>query len=228
MRVALALAAALALTTTARAEAPQGVIPRVPESPDPEGRYLFYLHGRIVEEQGLAAVSPDHGPYEYAAIVRALADAGLTVIGEVRARDTDPEAYADSVAAQIGRLLAAGVRPRDVTVLGASKGAVIAMLVSTRLAVPVRYVLLANCNDYILRTFTLRLHGDVLSIYDAGDPLGQSCQPLFDESPDVGERREIRLDTGLGHGFIFRPLESWLRPAIEWARDGGVAVSMRP
>lgn len=224
MRVALALAAALALTTAARAEAPQGVIPRVPESPDPEGRYLFYLHGRIVEEQGPNAVSAEHGPYEYAAIVRQLAEAGFTVIGEVRARDTDPEAYADAVAAQIGRLLDAGVRPRDVTVLGASKGAVIAMLVSTRLAARVRYVLLANCNEYILGTFSPRLHGDVLSIYDADDPLGQTCQPLFERSPELGERREIRLDTGLGHGFIFRPLEAWVRPALAWAREGGVEV----
>jgi hypothetical protein len=55
---------------------------------------------------------------------------------------------------------------------------------------------MANCNEYIFKTFSLSLHGQVLSIYEAGDQLGQACVPLFDRSPELGERREIRLATG--------------------------------
>ncbi|HJU64727.1 MAG TPA: metallophosphoesterase [Gemmatimonadaceae bacterium] len=191
-----------------------------PERPQAGTSYLFYLHGRIVEDQGPSAVSPQFGRYEYEAIVRHFVDSGFTVISEVRARDTDPERYADSVVTQIRRLLAGGVRPHDVTVVGASKGSVIAMLVATRLAQPVRFVLLANCNESILRRFTPSLHGDVLSIYEASDSLGQSCRALFDQSPRLGRRHEIRLETGLQHGFLYRPLPQWVAPTVAWARSG--------
>jgi pimeloyl-ACP methyl ester carboxylesterase len=213
-------AALLALSPALAAQSSMPVMSRAPERPEVGARYVFYLHGRIVEDQGADAVSPELGRYEYTAIVRQLADSGFSVISEVRARDTDPEVYADSVVRQIRRLLAASTRPQDITVVGASKGSVIAMLISTRLAEPVRLVLLANCNDYVLRRFRLRLHGEVLSIYEASDSLGRSCAPLFERSPGVTRKQEIRLETGLGHGFLYRPLPEWVGPTVSFARTG--------
>jgi hypothetical protein len=64
-----------------------------PTSIDPGSRYLFYLHGQIVEDQGLAAVSPQFGAYEYEAILRSLQRTGLTVISELRTRNTSPSTY---------------------------------------------------------------------------------------------------------------------------------------
>lgn len=216
--VLLALAATPACGVAPQPQAPPRLMARVPENPDLEARYLFYLHGRIVEDQGPDAVSPEFGRYEYAAILERLAETDVIVVSEVRAPATDVEAYADTVASQIRHLIARGVEPRNVTVIGASKGSAIAMLVSTRLAEPVRYVLLASCNDYVADAVTSSLHGDVLSIYEASDPYGQSCGSIFERSPDLGERHEIRLDTGLRHGFLYKPLEAWVRPALSWAR----------
>jgi hypothetical protein len=196
------------------------VVPHAPEHPDSGSSYLFYLHGRIVEDQGAEAVSPDYGKYEYSAIAQRLAAQGFTVISEVRAPNTDPQVYADAVVREIRHLLASGVSAGSITVIGASKGAVIAMLVSSHLSAAVRYVLMANCNEYIFKAFPLNLHGHVLSIYEASDELGQTCVPLFERSPGLGERREIRLTTGLRHGFIFRPVDAWLQPAVVWARGG--------
>ena len=34
-----------------------GVLDSVPATPDPKTRYLIYVHGRIIEEQGRQAVS---------------------------------------------------------------------------------------------------------------------------------------------------------------------------
>ncbi len=112
-----------------------------------------------------------------------------------------------------------GVSASHIGVIGASKGAVIAMLVSTQVATPVRYVLMANCNEFVFKTFSLSLHGHVLSIYEASDELGRTCEPLFERSTELGERREIRLSTGLRHGFLFRPLEAWMEPAVAWANS---------
>lgn len=201
------------------AQSPLRVEPRAPERPDLAARYLFYLHGQILEDQGSEAMHPEFGRYEYDAIVRSLADSGFSVISELRAPNTDPERYADSVAAQVRRLIDAGLPAHSIAVVGVSKGAVIAMLASTRLSAPIRYVLLANCNDWVLQRFPLQLHGEVLSIFETTDSIGRSCQSLFDRSPSLGRRQELSLNTGLRHGFIFRP-GPWLGPTVAWARGG--------
>lgn len=193
---------------------------RPPDRPDRAAHYLFYLHGKILEDSGVAAVHSEFGPYEYGAIVRQLIDSGFVVISEIRLRNTDPARYADSVAHQVQRLLAAGVPAGNVAVVGASKGAVIAMLVATHVAASVRYVLLANCNDWILQHYSLHLHGIVLSIFEASDTIGRSCRGVFAQSPNIGKHDELRLNTGLKHGFIFHPLIAWVRPTIAWARGG--------
>ena len=40
-----------------------------PANISPNKRYLFYLHGKIIEDQGIPAISPDYGEYEYEAIL---------------------------------------------------------------------------------------------------------------------------------------------------------------
>jgi hypothetical protein len=180
---------------------------------------LFYLHGRIVEDQGPAAVSPEYGRYEYDRIIEAFRDSGFETISEVRAPDTDPRQYADSIVAQLRRLLASGIPAGNLTVVGASKGAVIAMLVSATIREPdVRYVLLGNCNRHVQDRYTPALTGSVLSIYESTDTLGLSCAGILERSPGVSRSREIRISTGLRHGFLFRPLAEWLVPSIQWAR----------
>lgn len=66
-----------------------------PTSVDPAKRYMFYLHGKIIEDQGIPAVSPEYGTYEYEAILAKLASFGFTVISEQRTKDTDGMKYAD-------------------------------------------------------------------------------------------------------------------------------------
>ena len=52
-----------------------------PEKADLKAKYLFYLHGRIVQEQGLQAVSPKFGASEYDEILNGSASAALRVAG---------------------------------------------------------------------------------------------------------------------------------------------------
>ena len=209
----LLLALAAALWTAACTGAP-------PRQAAPEAtRYLFYLHGRIIEDQGPEGVSPVHGRYDYPGILAAFRSRGLTVVSEVRPPNTDVQAYAERVAAEVEALIGRGVEPSHITVVGASKGSVIASLVSTRLARPgVRYVLLANCNDWLIRTHDPHLSGEVLSIYEASDDIGGSCRPLAARSPALQRFAEVRLETGLGHGVVYRPLDVWVGPAADWAR----------
>lgn len=189
-----------------------------PGPPRPKA-IVYYLHGKIVEDLGPRGVSPRFGAYDYPGILDAFRSAGIEVVSEVRPKNTDPNTYADQLVTEIRRKIAAGTPPSRITVVGASKGSVIASLVSTRLKVPsVRYVLLANCNQWLARKIKPRLTGEILSIYEASDEMAGSCKPIVEQSPAVRRFEEIRLQTGLGHGMLYRPLRQWIDPAVAWAK----------
>lgn len=198
-----------------------------PDSIDPEKRYLFYLHGKIIEDQGIPAISPQYGEYEYEAILEKLAHYGFVVIGEQRLKDTDSVEYARKIADQVNKLLDAGVPASNITVVGASKGAGITVFVSNLLVnSEVNYVLLAICHPDVVEDLIQRriyLHGNVLSIYDAVDEYAGSCQELFSFSEGKGISRydEVVLEIGDGHGILYKPLDEWIWPAIQWAEEQG-------
>jgi hypothetical protein len=185
-------------------------------------RYLFYLHGMIVENQGADAVSPEYGKYEYRNILKAFSDEQFTVISEVRARNTDVETYAHKVVQQIDSLLKRGTRPQNITVVGASKGCVIAIYVSSFLKnKDVNFVFLAGCFSSLAgESNGINFCGNILSIYEHSDDIGRSCAELKKRSSQaVPHYKEIELNTGLKHGFLFRPLKEWVVPATKWARN---------
>jgi hypothetical protein len=196
-----------------------------PATIDPEADYLFYLHGKIIEDQGLPAVSAEYGEYQYIAILEALQGYDYVVISEQRATDTDSLEYARRVAGQVTLLLVAGVKPEHITVVGASKGAGIAIYISQALANrQVNYVLLSIChpdNVQALIDDGITLYGNVLSIYDASDTLAGSCQELASYSQDKGlsDFEELVLQVGTGHGILYQPLLEWVLPTVEWGRQ---------
>ena len=191
---------------------------QIPSRIDNPQYYLFYLHGIIVEDQGVHAFSEKFGKYEYEKILNRLEENGIKVISEPRPKGTDAESYSTKIANQINDLISSGVSPEKITVVGASKGSVIAMLTSTKLANPkLNFVLLANCNDWVVENFTIDLHGYILSIYEKSDNIGRSCLSIKTSSSGIRKYNEVELNTGLGHGFIFQPINEWVLPTIEWA-----------
>ena len=197
-----------------------------PDSIEPANQYLFYLHGKIIEDQGIPAVSPDYGEYEYETILERLSGFGFVVISEQRPKNADGVKYAQKTAEQITDLLDAGVPAKNITVVGVSKGSYIAICVSHFLEnEEVNYVLLGSCYPdevEILKQNRIFLHGNVLSIYDSFDIYAGSCEELFSLSESHGWRSrhdEIILNIGTGHGILYKPLDEWILPTIEWARN---------
>jgi len=212
--VALALGTAGTLLAGA---APAGVLDRVPERPDSRASYLIYLHGRIIEEEGVRPTSPRYGIYEYRKILEELAQRGFTVVSEQRPKDTDPVAYSAKVVGQVNALVAAGVPERQIAVVGFSKGALIALLAAAKLHHPgVRVVSLAGCGDWIIGRYQLDFSGPVYSFYDAADDLASSCRKVFAASKTPFEHHETELHVGQGHGTFFRPNPAWLDPVTAW------------
>lgn len=192
----------------------------IPANVDPAARCLIYLHGAIIENHGIRPTDAKYGTYEYAEIVSALERKGFAVITEARPKGTDSKEYAQKVVEQINTLLKAGVPPNRITVVGASKGSVIAMIASTALKNrDVNFVIMANCNDWMMRTHDIDLHGNVLSIYDVKDEIGRTCQPFFDKASGLNRRKEVELQIGTGHAILYQPLPEWIDLIDEWARE---------
>jgi len=190
----------------------------IPAKIEKDARYLIYLHGKIIEEKGIRPTDPKFGTYDYEKILNALEKKGFTVISEARPKDTDVKEYAAKVVGQVNTLLKGGVAPEHVTVVGASKGAVIAMVASTLLKnSKVNFVIMSNCNDWVDRTFTIDLHGNILSIYDNNDEFARTCQPFFDKATGLGRHKEVELQIGTGHAVLYQPLKEWIDLIAEWA-----------
>jgi len=189
-------------------------------------RHLIYLHGRIVqEEQSVRPVSPRFGAYELEAIRAAFRERGFELTSEIRPKGASVSASADHVVAQVRELLAAGVAPERVTVVGGSMGASIAFAASARLQNPsLRFAFLGGCPlENVLAVRKEEGHppaGRLLVIHEKSDDTGPPCAAWRpEELPAPSTLREVVLETGLGHGFLFRPLPEWLDPVVAWARE---------
>ena len=150
-------------------------------------------------------------------IVDSLKASGYEVHSEVRPQDTQFEAYARKVSGQIDELIRQGVAAGDITVIGASAGAQMAMAVSDQNLHPVNYVLLAANSDRLEQAHNWRLHGRILGIYERSDQIaGKDYTYWRGRSPEALEFEQLEINTGLDHGFLYRPLADWLEPARDW------------
>lgn len=184
-------------------------------------KYVFYLHGAILEEQGPKAISPRFGAYEYEDILNAFRKENFKVISEVRPQGTVALDYARKITRQVDSLIKTGVKPGNITVIGASKGAFIALYVSSFLRnKDVSFIILAGCFSEITHSApTINLCGNILSIYEKSDDIGLTCGALRSiTSNEIPHYKEIELNTGLQHGFLFKPLPVWVAPSVKWIK----------
>jgi hypothetical protein len=180
-------------------------------------RYLFYISGYIVTSENTRPTSPRFGVYEYKKILEAFEQRGFIVISEARKQSQEIEPFAKNVAAHVRQLLKAGVPPQNITVVGASQGAWMAMLVSTYIANrDLNFVFLGACaaEDGLLNL--VDLHGNVLFISERTDKRG-SCQRFRDDAKGLRDYKDLELNTGHKHGFLYRPLNEWVEPVVQWA-----------
>jgi hypothetical protein len=196
-----------------------------PTEIDPGSRYMFYIHGKIIEDQGIPAVSPEFGEYRYEEILRTLQSYGFEIISEQRPKNANGWEYAQRTARQVSELLKAGVPPGSITVVGASKGASITAVASDLVGnTDVNYVLLGTCHPTVVEEWKqggLILSGNVLAIYDFADEYSGSCEELFSlaEGKGLNHHDELVLQVGTGHGILYQPLPEWVLPTVQWANQ---------
>jgi pimeloyl-ACP methyl ester carboxylesterase len=206
--------AALAFSSAGAGE----ILDKAPGNPEPDARYVFYLHGQIVQDVGPRPTHPQFGLYDYPLILQTLASHGLTVISERRNKGTDRAKYAKSIVKQVSALLDNGVAPEQITVLGFSAGGIITILTSSMMPdTGVNFVVMASCSEWIADAPDLRLNGRVLSVYELSD-FAYSCKELAGRSPGPHSYQDIAIDTGKKHGAFYLPGDAWVLPVVDWIK----------
>lgn len=183
-------------------------------------RYLFFLHNRFLETHELIEAHPQYGKVEYLEIIQTFEKSGFKTISEKRTGDTNVQAYANGIKNQINDLISKGVLAKNITVVGTSKGGYIAQYISTFLKNPkVNFVFVACYQDSDIENYPeINFCGNILTIFEKTDPFGVSAKARKATSAcKINHFKEIEMNTGLGHGFLFKPLPEWIDPTINWA-----------
>jgi hypothetical protein len=190
-------------------------------TPTPSPHYIFFLHNRFLEEHELTDSHPEYGRVEYNEIITAFQKNGFQVISEIRNGNVNVRDYANGNVNQIDSLLASGTKPQNITVIGTSKGGYIAQYVSTQAANPELNFVFIGCfqESDIEEIPDINFCGNILTIYDKSDPYGVSAIARKENSTcQITHFKEVELNTGLKHGFLYKALDEWMDPAIKWAR----------
>ena len=192
----------------------------LPRKIDPNGFYMFYLHGGVVTVKGDNAINdpvPEYGPYQYSRILDTLRAHGFYVISERRLPGIDDSVYARKIAQQVDSLLKSEVFVRNIILVGASAGSNIVLHVSDRLKNPeMKYVIMGGCSPDIYKYYlNIQLTGYFFSIVESSDSRG-TCGRIFENRKEVKTFQEAILSTGLDHGFIYKPFAAWIDPLLQW------------
>lgn len=213
----------ITLLLTATFASAQSISTHLPEKINPKDQYLFYLHGAVVSVKGDNAINdgaPEWGPYEYSNILDSLSKRGFHVISEIRKQDVDDSVYVLKIAFQVDSLLKAGVKPSSILLLGASAGWSYVLEAADRLQNPsLRCVMMGGCWPDTWKEYgSLRLKGYFLSVIENSDPHG-TCTDIFKGRKSISGFKEVRLNTGLSHGFFYKGRKVWMDPVLEWFND---------
>ncbi|PZX46855.1 alpha/beta hydrolase family protein [Algoriphagus chordae] len=183
-------------------------------------RVIFFLHNRFLEEHALDDLHPEFGRTEYREIISEFESQGFKVLSEIRNGNVNAREYAVRIVNQIDSLIASGIEPKRITVVGTSKGGYIAQYVSTLASkTDLNFVFIASFQDSDIQNIPeINFCGNILTIYEKSDPFAVSALARKKTSTcDIKHFREIELNTGLGHGFLFKPLDVWMEPTMKWA-----------
>jgi pimeloyl-ACP methyl ester carboxylesterase len=205
----------LIVSKTAAASEPSYAMPTVV---NPAASYLFFHHNYYVETKGV------DGDCKYYDILKAFSAKGYTVISEIRPKDVSVIDYGKNTAADVRKLLDAGVPPEKITIAGHSKGGVTVLQVAAQLDNPkISYAVLAGCGIKGLEKGYPdfgKLKGNFLSLYAASDKIAGSCGPAFAQAREGFIGKEIALENPAGHQLFFKPVDDWLEPLSGWLQQG--------
>ncbi len=205
------------------------IFQEVPDEVDLNKKYLFYSHGYIVEGENPTPTHPNWGTYDYPGILEKLASSDTVVISEHRTANSDPLKHAEKLKHQVDKLIAKGVSPRNITLIGFSRGGYITALASSAIQhADINYVLLAACTSSLAQDEDVVLTGHILSIHERTDSVGSCSEVVKRNAKAVSSFKEVEISTGLEHGAFYRPTHAWISPLKSWLETHVASVPYTP
>ncbi|MDR0265123.1 MAG: hypothetical protein LBJ04_18050 [Sphingobacterium sp.] len=189
-------------------------------------KYIFFLHNKFLEGHPLNESHPKYGPAAYTAILKKFQSTNSVILSEKRKADTDPKMYAKKLILTIDSLHSFGVPYDQISIVGTSQGGYIAQYISYYVKnTDLTFVFIGSSfkNDSMNEDRNFRLYGKILSINEKTDVGAEllSRQLRFKNS-ELKAFKEITLNTGLEHGFLFRALDEWIIPAKAWINSNNL------
>ena len=189
-------------------------------------KYVFFLHNKFLEEHPLNASHPKYGPAAYTAILEKLQSKNSVILSEKRKVGTNPKKYAKKMILKIDSLHSDGVPYDHISIVGTSQGGYIAQYISYYARNPdLKFVFIGSSfkNDSMNEDRKFRLYGKILSINEKTDVDAELLlRQLRFKNSDLKSFKEITLNTGMEHGFLFRALDEWIIPAKAWINSNNL------
>lgn len=177
---------------------------------------IVYLHNAWYEEHKNGEPHKKFGVYDIEGIKAALGQ-GISFEAPERDGSLTPAEAAAELVQDLEAKIARGRDPSTIKVIGASKGAYIAMLASQQMRNPaIRWVLIGGCTPKRISDSELKLAGRVLSIFESSDTVAGPCPTGTTLTQATRSFRQVQTHSGTSHGFLFTPDPAWVRPAKDW------------
>lgn len=187
-----------------------------------EQDYIFFIHNKFLEDNPDGTFSEKYNvTVDYKGILQSFENDGFVVFSEKRSPKANERAFANKVISQIDSLMSKGVQPNHITVIGTSKGGYIAQVVSTFAKNPdLNFVFIGSFQDSDIEEIPeIQFCGNILTIYEKSDIYGVSAINRKETSTlKINRFKEIELNTGLKHGFLYIASDEWIKPCKMWAK----------
>ena len=184
-------------------------------------KHIIFLHNKFLETHTVNEVHPKYGKVQLNEINKKFKKAGFSVLINKRDSSVKPDSAVNQVIHQIDSIHK--INSKDtITVIGTSKGGYLAQIVSSKLKNPkINFVFIGCFQESDIKEYPdINFCGNILTIYEKTDPFGVSAIRRKQTSKlPIPNFKEIELNTGLNHGFLFQALDSWIFPCIKWANN---------
>jgi beta-lactamase class A len=201
------------------------------QNSDTDKNYLFFIHNQFLEENLDGTFSDKYNVnVDYEGILQSFKKEGFIVLSEKRTKNTDTKKYAKKIVSQIDSLIKTGVQPNHITIVGTSKGGYIAQYVSTMIENPdLNFVFIGCYQESDIENYPeINFCGNILTIYEKTDAFGVSAIKRKETSKlKINQFKEIELNTGLKHGFLYVASEEWIKPCKMWANRNYDFINLR-
>ena len=187
-----------------------------------EKDYIFFIHNKFLEENSDGTFSDKYNvTVDYNGILQSFKKDGFIVLSEKRIKNTDTKKYAEKIVSQIDSLIKTGVKPNHITIVGTSKGGYIAQYVSTFAKNPnLNFVFIGSFQESDIENYPeINFCGNILTIFEKSDFFGVTAIKRKETSKlKINQFKEIELNTGLKHGFLYIASDEWIKPCKMWAK----------